>query len=161
MSDFTTTHDNYDIYYDEGSDKWKCSELKLETNSLGAMRGKINDVTALLRRTSEEELLLVSEYNITEVKKFRASLIDKDDHKDVWGYSDAKNWGKKKDKVTRIKVSLKNLVVNNEDNRKQIEIAVALSNEASALTEKAREIMKAIPRVTADYLLVQAKEKDL
>lgn len=38
-----TTYNEYDIYYDETADLWKCNDMQMEAKTLSALKAKIRD----------------------------------------------------------------------------------------------------------------------
>ena len=136
-----TTHKEFDIFYDEDDNTWRCSELSMHAVSLGALKGKINDRLAAERRIEPPVPVFVMEYNA--VLTGEAVLLEADKGDGVWVTLSNKK---------RAKYAAERLVPLTPENGRLIDKARALDKESERLMREARNIRQNLKRYTVGEL---------
>lgn len=135
------TYEDYEITYDERDDFWCCPTLKVTARTLSSLKAKIAKMDADLRRLPAVAVIAISPYQFNWENGWRATLLD-DSHKSVWAVMEKK----------REKMSLDRLTLDTAENRRAMLRAKVIYEKGNELQKQAMEMLRAIPRVTAEEL---------
>lgn len=143
MSQITTTHDSYQIAYNEANDLWECRDLQLDAKNLSGLKAKINKTTAQLRRVDNMPAILKSWGG---TRKCNILLIDKSGK--IWV---TKGTGRE---LARIE----DLYFDSPENEEKIAEAASLNEQANDLSQKATSLLATLrPIRRADMPLVEVE----
>lgn len=168
-----TEYRGYDISYSENQDEWNCYDIGFSHEKLSRVKAKIDDMHRKLRKANAFHCLDISshrEASVTEAtiveylgpirksKSFeRVGTGEIEDHEVA--YMSART--SLSERKSRHKGRISSLVLNTPGNLSRIDEARDLHEQAKALAEKARDVLRCLDRPTIEDIagLVNASER--
>jgi len=140
-----TTYNEYDIYYDETADLWKCNDMQMEAKTLSALKAKIRDALRADVTPLNIPALVCGSYSTDFSKVTIREMAQKASYEvndKVWVMAPQGN------KSIRKQELLENLYADDHGNRLIIEDIKSLSRQANELHRQAADLKRTMRKVT-------------
>lgn len=156
-----TKYRDFEIYYDEDTDLWRCSDLNMDGPSLSAVKNKIAAQSKSERAINAHALHFGNDRRTDafNIQKVLVTVLcePESDYRGALGQQKIKNCWVTLPDGSRVKTSIETLYP--MDAADEMKAWIKSQKEIEALQEKADDLHASITKHDADSLMLLAKEQ--